>query len=386
MADERHTEDTLFFIAEEDWRCFEEDALDGAGVQAIHMKPSELVSIEVPQDVDAAVAARKKSKAWHQAEVAPAEEQVSSQPPADMEEVGPGWFCRTTKPARSVFSDVSPELIDMVKLCNVASRHEAGGLVWLSWNPNVGDTRYRNDALKFGSQLIAVSAWAARLMLKNFDDWFPRYHWDCTLKSSLESREDIRMSLQPSFVRPSIGQFEPHVSGCSNVGVRQPKWQAKHVQSGTRTNAPTDVHRSICGFTKQGVVPVIVECVEIPEPPGADYNWYTSMLPDDQSGGVAAAAAASSSDFAKQQQDNVDDYGYPGMDDHRKRICKVFHFPGTPKRPETDSQSRLLRARINDYERRLFLRAGHPRALAVICPGSGSSILRGRPSFPLGFP
>ena len=160
--------------------------------------------------------------------------QASSQPPTEQERVGPIFDERTVKPARHRFSDVSPELVDMVKLCNAADRVGGGGFVWLGWNKGQGQSDRRKSSLGWGSQLVAVSAWAAREMHANFEKWFEKTHWDMALKNAFRFNEEVRKKVKPSYCHPAIGQFESHWSGCCNVGEREAEWGHPLHQEGTR--------------------------------------------------------------------------------------------------------------------------------------------------------
>ena len=63
MADERHPPDTLFLVAEEDWRCYKDDDHGVEGVDRSMLADLAESSAEVPASVGEAIQARKRQNA-----------------------------------------------------------------------------------------------------------------------------------------------------------------------------------------------------------------------------------------------------------------------------------------------------------------------------------
>ena len=155
MSDERFSDDTLFFVAEEDWRCYFEDIKGKGGVHADLVPEVQQQNFLHPRTELDMLIARQHPSAWSWDEP-----EASSQPP-NADEFGVPWWRSETKAKPKAYKDTSTELIDMVKLCTAAEREGHGDLVWLSWNPR-DNPNYRRTSLEWGSQLIAVSARGGR--------------------------------------------------------------------------------------------------------------------------------------------------------------------------------------------------------------------------------
>lgn len=346
MADERFSEDTLFFVAEEDWRCYLDDIKGPGGIHA-DMVPEYLQkNFAIPRtELDMLIA---RQMPWSGGQ---SSSQVSSQPPSADQE-GVLWWHSEVKARKALYEDTSPELVDLVKLCNAAEREGHGDLIWLGWNPRDNPT-HRKTSLGWGSQFIAVSAAGARKMLKHFDEWFEKKHWDFSLKDALEWNPAVGEVLKASYVRPPVGTFESHYSGCTTVGTRNADVESKWIQDGTRVYAAGQKHRDLVAFSARGVPPVLRAEVQIPEEDGQDLRWFT-LIDKDLQDSVSAELAASKSRHRSGKTYWSEDKpaGTSSMDDSSRWIAEVLHHPDESKWLWTENAKRHLRARIMDFKQR----------------------------------
>jgi hypothetical protein len=94
------------------------------------------------------------------------------------------------------------------------------------------------------------------------------------------------------------------------------------------------------------------EQVVIPEPSGDDLRWLTAQATWDA---VSGELTASTQPADHTSNTPPPAYGYEGLSDSRKRSARLLHHPAEPEEAASDSQKRLLRARINDFEKRVFV-------------------------------
>jgi hypothetical protein len=237
---------------------------------------------------------------------------------------------------------VSRDLGDLVSIVTAAYRVQRGGLVWLCYNGSSGPSKKSKAKEKpeFGSTLIAVSAWTARVMKARFDELFaPGYgHFDLSLLHCLEQHEFARIDLQACYVWPSIGHYTTHKSGCQEgLGIRQSAWDAHFVQEGVRPLGGNQRHRCLRAFGSGEVICT----VQLPPPPGVDLRWFTSLR-SRRSGAEPFAAYH----HAKELQ--------PG----RKGDLCIIDAPGLVEQEPLDTtkrRKRQLRATQSDYGHRLFV-------------------------------
>ncbi len=349
MADERFAEDTLFFVAEEDWRCYFDDVKGSEEITAEKLNPKAQMDAESPADLSEMQMAQEHME-WPTGSV-----QESSQPPLRSDD-GISHFRKSAKAKPKHFDeDTSPELVDMVKLCTAAHRCDRGDLVWLGWNPR-DRAWHRKTALGWGSQLIAVSGAGARKMLVNFEDWFLKKHWDFSLKDALEYRADIRAALKASYVRPGIGTYETHFSGCTSIGERQADMESRWLQEGTRVEYDGQKHRDIVDFSLRGVPTVLRDSVRIPEQVGDDdLRWFT-LCDKDEKERLATELSASQKQTGKRKTYWHEDLpaGLPMMDAEKRWMAVAIHHPRESKWLGTDSLKRGHRMRLAEFARRNF--------------------------------
>ena len=221
MSDPRFAPDTLFLVAEEDWRLWKADCKKGAP-----LKPGEF-----PKDREAELSAPSGSgDAYPVVEAFQDPGQSSSQPTKD----GLRTFGRGTKAKPADVQQTSQELLDILHMCNTAHRHGKGDVVWLSY---VVNTKQRWCPCH-GSTLIAVSARGGRILKENWSKWFKKpYHFDVALKEVLQELS-AGNTLPACYVFPSVGGYDEHISAFMNVKkaqVRECHWeQYNAIQEGTR--------------------------------------------------------------------------------------------------------------------------------------------------------
>ena len=348
MADERFTEDTLFLVAEEDWRCYWEDIKGADGVGFVDVNQDTLKDLEVPEDEDDMFKYREVKRARTSAT------DVSSQPQDSETHSEATWFCAEEKsPGCKYENDTSPELVDTVKLCTAAHRCRRGDLVWLGWNP-ADNPRKRKTAHGWGSQLMAVSAEGARKMRANFESWFEKIHWDFSVKDALEKYGVGHAGLRACYVRPAIGSFESHESGCTGVGERHAELRSKVVQEGTRIMYPGQRHRDIVEFSAKGEPIVLRQEVKIPEEVDQDdLRWFTYADKGMQEALIAELSARREVKYGLHWSEDQP-AGVSTMPDEKRWMCEAIHHPEESKWIDTKSKRRNLRLAISNFEKRNF--------------------------------
>ena len=267
ICDKRHQDDTLFICCEADFRYYEADCLLQedwiASLASSSLAPSIATGQPPPPPSD------------------PSPDQPSADPVAPPPPPPPrlgNWERSSATRGRPTAEEMSEELRDVVRCCTAAHREGLGDLVWLSWN---GSANKRRGSPSYGSQMIAYTRLAA-LEVKRAMVLSPPQHYDTWLRALLETRwaEDAepragdeaepraRRVWGASYVWPSIGNFDEHVSGCdlkvAGDGVRKSQWKQSWVQAGVRPRFSDDRPRWIC--TKA---------------PGVGIKWHRQVCFDD---------------------------------------------------------------------------------------------------------
>ena len=202
MADSRHAPDTLFFVAEEDFRLTREHAALTPEQVAGRLATKPTGFQEMPGEATISLDElyqRRTSLAPLQGDAAAGATCESAFPDAEAVAML-GFYRRRRKPSAAELQNVSQELHDLVKICTYAHRQRAGGLVWLSWCGGAGG-KSRKTAPCHGSTLLAISAWFARQLLLNFDK-FEFMHFDIALRNVLQNPPADWTWCQASFVYP----------------------------------------------------------------------------------------------------------------------------------------------------------------------------------------
>ena len=292
MADERHASDTLFLVAEEDWRLYAEDCkltpqfLAEEAVHAYAGRRDDPSLSPEPWESPAQAYRRRIDASNLIGDAAGISAEDRAKIPAYLEQLSPGIYKRRKKPKDDC--DPSVELVDLVRLMTLAHRHHAGGLVWLSWDGAAKGKAGRRACPMHATTLLGISAWTARTMLANFRSWFPMRHMDLALRDLLENPPLGQPPLEACFVYPSIGHYVGHISGCeAELGWRDPQWDEPWCGEGTRMEVPTAphelCHRELREFTREGVCGKI--CSFRPKAKGVEILRWTTRRPK---GGMAS--------------------------------------------------------------------------------------------------
>lgn len=222
ISDPRFAPDTLFLVAEEDWRLWKADCKKGQKLQ-----PADL-----PEDRQAELSAPTGSQDAYPAVKAFSDPTASSSQPTKGEGKLRSWG-RGTKAKAADVQQTSQELLDILHMCNTAHRQGRGDVVWLSYNVRANATWTPS----YGSTLLAVSARGGRILHDNWSEWFKEpMHFDIALKEVLMELS-ANNRLPASYVYPSVGGFDEHISAFMNskkVQVRECNWESKAMQEGTR--------------------------------------------------------------------------------------------------------------------------------------------------------
>ena len=224
ISDQRFAPDTLFLVAEEDWRLWKADCKKGQPLAAADLPPERVAELSAPTGSKDEIPA---VTAYHDLTAS------SFQPTQGGEGELRSWG-RGSKATAADVQQTSQELLDILHMCNTAHRQGRGDVVWLSYcvQPNCTWTPTN------GSTLIGLSARGGRILHDNWSEWFKEpQHFDIALKEVLQELSATNR-LPASYVFPSVGGYDEHVSAFMNpkkAVVRQCYWESyKAVQEGTR--------------------------------------------------------------------------------------------------------------------------------------------------------
>ena len=224
ISDQRFAPDTLFLVAEEDWRLWKADCKQG----------EKLAPEDLPEDRQEELSAPSGSQDAYPAVRSFSDVTASSsQPTKGKGKATLKSWGRPTKAKPAEVQQTSQELLDILHMCNVAHRAGKGDVVWLSYNTRAN----QRWCPSYGSTLLAVSARGGRILHDNWQEWFKEpMHWDIALKEVL--MELSAQSILPaSYVFPSVGGFDEHISAFMNSKkcvVRECNWDCNAIQEGTR--------------------------------------------------------------------------------------------------------------------------------------------------------
>ena len=218
MADASHSEDTVFFVAEGDFRFYREDAaregtlmdqlcalyrlgrsLDLVGsAEGVWKAP---IPHGTPPSCEPVAQGGGAPSTGLGEPVAPspgaglASAAVPAAPPAEPEaEEDCDVYTSPDKGSPAEFDNPSPELLDLLAYMTAAAKHERGNLVWFGWNasPTGSDKPKRSTAIANGSQLIAITAKGARWMKHRLEA--PRCARACVLGGGGPCRRSVFVS------------------------------------------------------------------------------------------------------------------------------------------------------------------------------------------------
>ena len=220
MSDLRFAPDTLFLVAEEDWRLWRDDCGRGVGAQP------KLLPEERQGELSAPSSSAQCFQPAPKAAFGPAD--ATLRPRREKPETrggGPRGWGRGKKASAKEVEETSAELCDILHMVNEAHRLGKGDLVWLSYDVS----QNAKWTPCHGSTLIAVSAHGARILHNNFSKWFQKPdHFDLCLKCKLQELSATN-DMPSCYVFPSVGGYDDHVSAFLNTKtpqVRQCSWEA----------------------------------------------------------------------------------------------------------------------------------------------------------------
>ena len=277
MTDPRHAPDTFFLVAEADWRLCRDHCVGGRDwiselvdftnhflMGPEYVEPRQQASpaapvmppyMGEPSGVDEVLTGAASSSGPTAG--ASASSSGTAGPPRPVRPGGPaaspatppmsetqssfyGW----TKASRPDTPEayISRDLRDLVRIANQAHRYGLrDDVVWYSW---VGSGKAKNKP-SHGSTLLGVSKTGARRMRAAIIPDHKPEHFDIWLRNKLfEKAHD----LSGSYVFPSIGGYDEHISGCDPTnagpgGLRKSVWSEKHQIEGVRITTEIGGHR-----------------------------------------------------------------------------------------------------------------------------------------------
>ncbi|NBO93981.1 MAG: hypothetical protein EBV06_16995 [Planctomycetia bacterium] len=174
------------------------------------------------------------------------------------------------------------EIVDLVQLCNVAARKDAGDIVWLGWNAaDPGQKPKRMLSIKYGAQLIAYTPAGARECLNSMRGAKPQ-HFDCWLLYDNLNKPTTALGQAKSCCAiPPVGGYAAHESLNYQGGrgkTRPSSWGEKWCQEGTRLARPSQKHGWLARFTSAGHPDWLAQ-VMLP-PPATKLHWATEAPPE----------------------------------------------------------------------------------------------------------
>ena len=259
MIDGRHAPDTLFLVAENDFRFFREHCVSNrdwfSEVDAFvesHLQGPEIVDSwgilqpAWPPEPEEVLPSSDDEAGGGPERVEP----VAHPSVEEVQSTGPSFwgFSRAGK-----FLDKeayhSEELCDLVRIASIAHRKGKGDLIWYSW---VG-AKGRKTMPSHGSTLVGVSKDGAFKLMAAIQKEKKPGHFDIWLRDQCCSEAE---NLQASYVLPSIGGYDEHISGCDPMntgeedGVRPCRWNDYWVEEGVRITGKDAKHKSrnVCDF------------------------------------------------------------------------------------------------------------------------------------------
>ena len=259
MLDGRHSPDSLFLVAENDFRFFRE-----------HCVSDRDWLVEVDAFVESHLQGPEIVDSWGQLrpswppesediipssddELGGGSERVEPVAHRSLEEIqGSGTsFWGFSKAGKFMDKEAyhSEELCDLVRIANCAHRKGKGDLIWYSW---VG-AKHDPTMPSHGSTLVGVTPEGAYKLMVAMEKVKKPGHFDIWLRDQCCHEGE---NLQASFVLPSIGGYDEHISGCdpTNTGVeggwRPGLWDDYWALEGVRIVKRDLPHktRNVCDF------------------------------------------------------------------------------------------------------------------------------------------
>ena len=282
MADPRHIPDTIFFVLEEDWRLFERD----------EKVNSASVGKELFGRFGGGSGDSQEEKTYTREEVyafysagapgsgVPFAPSASSSPPPSPAGVpfAPAKTAvfepqRPKKIQRGEKPELSPYLKELLDLTTFASRQNAGGFIWLSWD---GFNRKGCKTKPMHALTMVSVTHRTAVDMLDHKHAFEKKHFDVALRNLLIQKDaDWATRWRASYVFPSIGHYCSHQSGCEKDLFRESGWKNSWVQEGVRPAAGQQ-DRWLCSF-RPGGEPWIAK---IPFEKSDSLEWQTLEVED----------------------------------------------------------------------------------------------------------
>jgi len=371
MCDSRHAPDTLFLIAEEDWRLYPDPEPDEkAGLSPSPPEPDSPCDDSVPDwggpslspAPDEPEPSRFNVRGEWLGRFSPNleswEEEPSDHSKATMagkgySHVADRWYVRTYKPNREEFGEPTETLCDLVRLATAAHRCQRGDIIWMAYECDSSQQRGGTcNQPVFGTQLLGISQRGAKWLQSEWPTWRTG-HFDNVLREQIQEKCNF---VRASYVFPSIGHFATHASGIlKNDADRGTSWHEAWVQAGVRPKQKGDRVRSIHEWVMGKTVHKLRDVILGDE--GEDLRWKTlwkgtGSPPEPVAGGNKKEKSASSSSSANIQ--SAEQTELAGSFD----VTNVGHDV-----PLTERQKRARRAQLRDYAKRIFVTKSHQACL-----------------------
>ena len=250
ILDDRHVEDTLFIVCEEDFRFFEEKRPGEEPRPKLQASQAFLQPASHPVLANKFRMEQEKAKLttlqahWQAREGVPGDHNKSASSRRS-EELS--FTTRMTKATMEELNEESPSplLENLVRLCTAAHRKQLGDIVWFCYNEDDKKSSIMFPAPVWGANGIAVSRNGARWIKKEMP-LMKVWHWDVELKQRLEKGH-----ARASYIFPSCGHWTKHASGIlKSNATRMPTWGAWFVQPGVAPFEEDHMERELWRWLK----------------------------------------------------------------------------------------------------------------------------------------
>ena len=262
MLDDRFPEDTLFLTFEQDFRWYERDCLkveewlpaclwlkEGFAdkFEEEHSKTGDASG----SSSDAAARASGPSRVMQHGSKPGRFNPESSFSFKDLPVVHK--TAASIKP-KYLAGTVSPEIFELVATCNLAARQGRGDVVWFGYNCSTKKNSLAVGRVHHGSQGVAFTKQAARLLQplmvehepQLFDLWLL---WVLNRNFNGQENRAIAGLARSSFIVPPLGGFYEHATDIESGNVRESLFGSEWAKEGSvGAVRPTDAARQLYQF------------------------------------------------------------------------------------------------------------------------------------------
>ena len=232
MLDPRHPEDSLFFVAESDYRFYPGDCISN-WYEILEDEDEPWLDERLTEVVPPTLALEAPSPSPVRDDDPSPSPDEQELPKVPQKRKFLGWSAAQRPESKASELEVSQELRDMVQICNRAAKIGRGHVVWFGWCPQ----GKQKSIPAFASHLLAMSKYGAKTMLESMEAGRLKMgHWDRVLRAWLvEENFQNPKVMGASFVWPSVGFYQTHASGCEpSIGDRVAEWDQSFIQPGVR--------------------------------------------------------------------------------------------------------------------------------------------------------